>query len=208
MPLYKTIQVNENTTVLIWKIEESCEALHHNITLTANCKERMAAMRSGIHKKGFLSIRQLLKAAGYEASALYYDAFGKPHLSDGTYISITHSFIFSAIIISDTVKVGIDIEQQRDKIRKIAEKFIGYEWNYINDIEVAEKLSVIWCAKESLYKTFGALGLSFKQHIKIIPFEPEEQKTKAWMQYKSRMAKYDVRFFSFEGFTCAYALLV
>lgn len=206
MPLYKTIIIDKNTTVLIWKIEESYEALCNNITLTVNCELRLADMKSEIHRRGFLSIRQLLKKAGYKASALYYDAFGKPHLNDGKHISITHSFVFSAIIISSAVEVGIDIEMQRGKIRKIADKFIGYEWNFINEHRLTEKLTVTWCVKESLYKSFGTAGLSFKQHCKVIPFDLDMQETKAWIYYKSEMEKHDIRFFSFEGFTCAYAL--
>lgn len=206
MPLYKTIIADKNTTVLIWKITESYEALCSDITLTANCSARMASMRSEIHRKGFLSIRQLLKTAGYDASALYYDSCGKPHLKDGKYISITHSFIFSAIIVSSAVKVGIDIEMQRDKIKKIAGKFIGYEWSYLNEDNAIEKLSVIWCAKESLYKSSDISGLSFKQHCKVIPFDLKAQKTKAWIHCRSTLEKYDICFFSFEGFTCAYAL--
>ena len=205
MPLYKTINVNKDTTVLIWKIEESYEALHKNIELTKHCEARLVAMKSEIHQRGFLSIRQLLKKAGYEPSALYYDPFGKPHLKDDNHISITHSFTFSAIIIS-TAEVGIDIEMQRNKIRKIADKFVGYEWNYLDEHRFIEKLSVIWCIKESLYKTFAVKGMSFKQHCKVIPFDLNAQKTKAWAHYRSKVEKYDVAFFPLEGFMCAYAL--
>ncbi len=206
MPLYKTITVNPHTTAFLWKIEESYEMLYNTVTLTANCRSRLADMRSEIHRKGFLSIRHLLKAAGYEASELYYNTFGKPYLKDGTHISITHSYTFSAIIISRTVEVGIDIEMQRKKILRIADKFIGYEWNYLNDKQLVEKLSVIWCAKESLYKSLGAAGMSFKQHCKVIPFDLDVQKTTAWIHYKSVAEKYDICFFPFEGFMCAYAM--
>lgn len=206
MPLYKTIIVNKNTMVRVWKIEESYETLRDNIGLTENCERRLAAMKSDIHRRGFLSIRHLLKEAGYEASALYYDTFGKPHLKDGSYISITHSFVFSALMISSTAEVGIDIEKQRDKIRKIADKFTGYEQNYLDKAQLVEKLTVIWCAKESLYKSFGRAGVSFKQHCKVIPFEMEARRTKAWISYKSAVQSYDIRFFPFEGFMCAYAL--
>jgi 4'-phosphopantetheinyl transferase len=205
MPLYKTIIVNNHTKVWIWKIEESYQELRKNITLTEHCEAKVAAMKSEIHQHGFLSIRQLLKNAGYEASALYYDALGKPHLKDGNSVSITHSFIFSAIIISNT-KVGIDIERERSKIQKIAAKFIDYEWNYLNEPQLTQKLSIIWCIKESLYKIAAVKGLSFKQHCKVIPFDVTNGKTKAWIHFKSEVEKYDIAFLSFEGFTCAYAL--
>ena len=119
MPLYKTITVNEGTKVLIWKIEESFEDLSEGIILTQNCRDRVDGMKSDLHRRGFMSIRHLLAEEGYTDHDLYYDEVGKPHLVDDKYISITHSFTFSAIIIGSG-EVGIDIEKQRPKILRIA----------------------------------------------------------------------------------------
>src|SRR5690606_1887491 len=207
MPLYKTITISDHTKILIWKIDESIEDLQKDICITDNCEGRISSMKSQIHQKGLFSVRQLLKAAGYEVSALYYDENGKPHLKDGTYISITHSFIFSAIIISKNIEVGIDIEKQRDKISIIAHKFINYEYNYLTDEDV-RKLTVVWCIKESLYKAFATQGMSFKRHTKVVPFELDELKAIGWIHYKSEVQKYKVDFIEFEGFTCAYALKI
>src|SRR6056300_1354202 len=100
MALYKTLTVNKTTKVLIWKIEESIAELKENTQLSKKSETRLNSMRSELHQKGFLSIRHLLKNVGYTDFDLVYDAFGKPHLKDGKYISITHSFTFTAIIIS------------------------------------------------------------------------------------------------------------
>ncbi|MCX2681029.1 4'-phosphopantetheinyl transferase superfamily protein [Galbibacter sp. EGI 63066] len=205
MPLYKTITVAPGTKVLIWKIEESKEDLMKGIEATKNCISRLSHMKSEIHQRGFLSVRHLLKAAGYKASDLYYDGFGKPHLKDGKYISITHSFIFSGIIVSDDIKVGIDIEKQREKISVIAHKFVDYEYNYLTDEDI-RKLTVVWCVKESLYKVFAREGMSFIQHVKVIPFELNDKKTVGWVYYESIIKKYKLNFLEFDGFTCAYAL--
>lgn len=204
MPFYKTITAPNHTKILIWKIEESMNALAEGILLTENCKLRLAGMKSELHQRGFLSIRQLLKIAGYSPNHLFYDAFGKPHLTDGKKISITHSFTFSAIIISD-VEVGIDIEMQRKKISLIAHKFIGYEFNYLTEEDV-RRLTVVWCCKESLYKVFATEGLSFKQHCKIVPFQLKDAHTTGWVHFLHRVEKYNMFFFELEGFTCAYAL--
>ncbi|UOB16244.1 4'-phosphopantetheinyl transferase family protein [Abyssalbus ytuae] len=205
MPLYKTITVSEDTKVLIWKIEESIDSLKQSICLTDNCTSRISSMKSEIHQKGFLSVRQLLKIAGYSADDLYYDERGKPHLKNGAHISITHSFIFSAIIISRNAEIGIDIEKQRNKISIIAHKFVDYEYHYLTDEDV-RKLTVVWCIKESLYKVFATHGMSFIQHTKVIPFELNEAGTVGWIHYKSEVQKYEVKFLEFEGFTCAYVL--
>jgi phosphopantetheinyl transferase len=207
MPLYKTITPNSQTTVKIWKITESYTDLMAGVSLESPALERVTAMKSEWHQRGFLSVRWLLAAFGYADKDLYYDAFGKPYLRDGKQISITHSFHFSAVIVSDGI-VGIDLEKQRDKIAVIAHKFVDYEFDYLKEAaaDYVQKLTVIWCVKEALYKLFCTPGLSFKAHCLVIPFSLEAQETLAWIDYEGTKQRYTIAFIQFEGFTCAYAI--
>ena len=207
MPLYKTITPNSQTTVKIWKISEPYYDLIQSITLKPKSLERVLGMKSELHQRGFLSVRKLLAEFGYSDSDLFYDDNGKPHLMNGKQISITHSFNFSAVIISDLI-VGIDVEKQRDKITIIAHKFIEYEFDYLNenDADYIKKLTAIWCVKESLYKLFATPGLSFKKYFLVIPFTIKEKETIAWIDYKNKKHRYNIHFLEFEGFTCAYAI--
>lgn len=207
MPLYKTITPNSQTTVKIWKISESYADLFHSVILKSNSLERVLGMKSEMHQRGFLSVRKLLEEFGYTDADLFYDENGKPHLKDGKQISITHSFNFSAVIISDLI-IGIDIEKQRDKINIIAHKFIDYEFDYLNenDKNYIKKLTTIWCVKESLYKLYAKPGLSFKKHCLVIPFSIKDDETVAWIDYKTKKHRYNIHFLEFEGFTCAYAM--
>ena len=208
MPLYKTITVNPTTKVLIWKIEESFDELSHEISLTDNCASRVANMKSDLHKRGFMSIRHLMNLVGYSDFDLYYDENGKPHLKDGKKISITHSFVFSAIIVSDT-EVGIDIEKQRNKILRIAHKFTPIEEyrTMANEDALIRKLTIVWAAKESLYKSFSEKSVSFLQNINVDEFQLDNNITTASVDYEGKETVYDIEFLEFEGFTCAYALI-
>ena len=207
MPLYKTLTPNSNTTVKIWKITETYDDLIKPVTLKPENMERVLGMKSELHQRGFLSVRHLLAEFGYKDSDLYYDENGKPHLKDGKHISITHSFTFSGVVVSAN-EVGIDIEKQRQKIGRIAHKFMDYESQYLdsNDNEYVRKLTVIWCIKESLYKLFATPGLSFLQHTLVIPFMIDDESTVAWIDYKDKKHRYSSTFLEFEGFTCAFAL--
>ena len=208
MPLYKTIRVNDFTKVLVWKIDESLEDLTMGVKLTERSKKRVEAMKSVLHQKGFMSIRQLLKQAGYADADVFYDAFGKPHLKDKNYLSITHSFTFTAIIISKIKPVGIDVEKQRDKIVKIAHKFTPIEeYNTIANHEaLVSKLTVVWGAKESLYKIYGKKKLRFLHHIYIEDFLFIDTKTTGVIKYEGHVSTHSIHFFEFEGFTCVYAI--
>ena len=207
MPLYKTLNPNSQTVVKIWKITESYGDLLKPLTLKPESFERVLRMKSEIHQRGFLSVRYLLRAFGYTDLDLYYDDNGKPHLKDGKHISITHSFTFSAVVISDDL-VGIDIEKQREKIGVIAHKFIDYEIDYLDDAheDYIKKLTVIWCVKESLYKLFATPGLSFLQHTLVIPFTLEDESTVSWIDYEDIKHRFTANYFEFEGFTCAYVI--
>ena len=207
MPLYKTITPNSQTAVKIWRITESFDHLLQPLQLRPESSERVFKMKSELHRRGFLSVRHLLNLFGYSDADLFYDDNGKPHLKDGRHISITHSFTFAAVIVSD-VEVGIDIEKQREKIAIIAHKFIGYEGDYLNADEVnyINKLTVIWGIKESLYKLFATPGMLFREHFLVIPFMLEDEQTVAWIDYQGRKYRYDTNYFEFEGFTCAYVI--
>jgi len=207
MPLYKSITPNSQTTVKIWKITESYKDLMEKVNLKPIALERVLGMKSELHQRGFLSVRHLLQEFGYSDSDLFYDENGKPHLKDGKQISITHSFNFSAVIVSDLI-VGIDVEKQRDKISIIAHKFIDYEHDYLieDSADYINKLTTIWCVKESLYKLFCTPGLSFKQHCLVIPFSIDDNETVAWIDYEEKKHPYNINFLEFEGFTCAYAI--
>ena len=207
MPLYKTITVNDTTRVYIWKIDEDFNTLSRNISLTDHCQKRVDGMKSELHKRGFMSVRHLLAEAGYTDHDLYYNNSGKPHLRDGKHIAITHSYIFSAIIVSDQA-VGIDIEKQRDKILRIARKFTPpEEYLTLNNTEARiRKLTIVWGAKESIYKLYSQEGLSFLKHIDVRDFNFEDLKTTAKVYYNGNQSEYTLDFLEFEGFTCVYAL--
>lgn len=208
MPLYKTIQPDSQTVVKIWKITESYDDLMAPLDLKPSSLERVLGMKSNIHQRGFLSVRHLLRSFGYTDQDLYYDDNGKPHLKDGKHISITHSFEFSGVIVSEA-EVGIDIEMQRDKIAIIAHKFVDYEFNYLNKSaeDYVRKLTVIWGVKESLYKLFATPGMLFREHFLVIPFMLDHLETVAWIDYNNQKHKYKSHFLEFEGYTCAYVTL-
>lgn len=206
MPLFKRIKPNSYTSIFVWKIEESLDELSKNIHLTKRSEERLLSMRSELHQRGFLSVRHLLQKAGYDDFDLFYTENGKPHLKNGKRISITHSFTFSAIIISDA-EVGIDIEKNREKIKIIQHKFVNFEKGFIHkDDDIIEQLTVIWGAKESLYKIYPYGGLTFKNDIDINSFQIADKNTTGNIKVKDWNKNYDIFFEQIDGFTLVYAI--
>ncbi len=207
MPIYKTISDKGGTTIHIWKIEETFEELRNGLVLTENSISRLSGMKSQLHQKGFLSVRHLLKHDGYEDANLYYNEYGRPFLNDDKHISITHSFEFAAVLISD-LEAGVDIEKNREKIVNIQHRFVNTEVDSLSDEDLVKQLTVIWGAKESMYKTYPYGGLSFHNHIGIDPFLFADGRSSGRVIFDTWKKTYDIKFeFLKEGFTLVYALV-
>jgi phosphopantetheinyl transferase len=210
MPLLKRIESHPGLQAFLWKIEEPESWLARGIELTPHCQERLLGMKSELHRRGFLSIRHLMAEGGYCDADLFYDLNGKPHLRDGTHISITHSFEMTGIILSRQFEVGIDIEKQRHKILRIAHRFtpLSEYHDLANEEALVRKLTIVWGVKESLYKVMGIHGLSFLNHITVDNFDLEDGRATARVVYGGECTHFNAFFLELEGFTCAYAVRV
>jgi len=207
MPLYTSINFSPTTQILVWEITETFDDLFGQVLLNDINMIRVKNMKSDLHQRGFLSVRKLLQEAGYNDFDLYYDESGKPHLNDENFISITHSFHFSAIIISEQ-KAGIDIEMQREKIIRIADKFVDSEFHFLKPEKTQEyirKLTVIWGVKESIFKIRNEKGISFKDHIQVNTFKIDDKKTTAVLEFENVKQQFSIYFEEIENFTLVYA---
>jgi phosphopantetheinyl transferase len=207
MPIYKTILHDSKTEILVWSITETRDQLLEGVTLNAYSTARLHGMKSALHQRGFLSIRKLLQEKGYTDFDLFYDEFGKPHLIDGRHISISHSHEFSTILLSDR-NCGIDLEMQRDKIITIAHKFADEESKFLitsDQTAYIRNLTVIWGAKEAIFKVQNEVGISFKDHIHLSPFTIKSKKGQALLNFGSLHLQYDVFFEEIENYMLVYA---
>ncbi len=166
---------------LLWKIDEAAD---HLDTLVPWDHEESTEINQISHPNKRLewfaaraAIRELTKRAGITYQGIYKDPFGKPYLIENpAHISITHSFPYVGVVLDPRRAVGIDIEKPKEKLLKIAPRFL-------NDTEIKEaenlieKLAIYWCAKESIYKMLGRNALIFKENIAIAPFQMKSKGT-------------------------------
>ena len=158
-----------DSSILIWKIVESEDYLRSDIKLTENCENRLNTIKSEQKRKQFLSIRKLFSFNNISLSELVYDSNGAPYLKNGKKISISHTNNYAALVISD-YNIGIDIQDYREKIISISDKFISAYERQIIDVNSVKELTLIWCIKESVFKIYKKPGLSFKKNIIIESF--------------------------------------
>lgn len=209
MPLFKTIATTFSNgitaTIFVWKITETVEQLSVNIALKPESELRLLSMKSTVHQCGFLSIRQLLTVAKLTDSQLFYDETGKPFLTNGMHISISHSHEFSAIALC-TVNIGIDIEKIRSKIALIAQKFCLSEMEFLEATHAnyQEKLTAIWAVKEAVFKIENQKGISFKDHIKVSNFD--NMTIQANSHFAGRESTYEMQQVTIEDYKLVYGI--
>lgn len=207
MPFYKSIDITNDTTAYFWQITEDFNSLFRAVKLKDTSLARLEKMKSESHQKGFLAVRMLLQHLGYSDFDLFYDEFGKPHLEKKYNISISHSFDFSCICISQNSIVGIDIEILKPKILRIAPKFMDLSHlDNLSESEQIEKATVIWGAKESIFKIKSEKGISFPKHIFEDPFSINDKRCKAELRFNNTIEMFTIQFYKVEDYIFVAAL--
>jgi phosphopantetheinyl transferase len=212
MPLHKVIYLSNNTKLYLWKITEDFDTLFSQVKLKDSSLARLETMKSESHQKGFLAVRMLLQHNEYSDFDLFYDEFGKPHIKPqgcsikDVEISISHSNDFSAIAISD-LKVGLDLEQLKEKTLRIAPRFMDVSHlENLSEEEKIKKATVVWGIKESIFKIKNEKGISFPNHIFEDDFSFEDKKATATLKFNDKEEKFQIQFDSVEDyiFVCAF----
>ena len=167
-------QVDSDTEFALWKIEEKAEELYSQLQLDEHEMAYVEQLSLGKRHLHWLGVRVLLRTMLNTSEYIdcKIDAHGKPYLVTIPYhISLSHSFEYAAVMISKSSPVGIDIEQIREKVERIADKFMSpSEMELIGDADRVRHLYAAWCAKEAVYKCFGQKEVSFANHISLEPF--------------------------------------
>ncbi len=167
--------VGETSQWALWKVEETIEDLQQNLIFSPFDFVEFAQITHDTRKLEWLAARKamqsLVQDAGYQYKGIVKEANGKSFLHENKLeISISHTKGYAAVMINSLKEAGIDIELLKDKIEKIAFKFISKEeFKFIQKDKY--KLTVSWCAKEAIYKYLGMPGVSFIEHIILDDFQ-------------------------------------
>jgi phosphopantetheine--protein transferase-like protein len=103
--------------------------------------------------------------------------------------------------------VGIDIEQVKEKVERIAHKFMRKEeLAFISDEHKIPQLYVCWCVKEAVYKCFGQKEVSFLDNILLDPFNFEGHGlVKTHLRKDETCLDYEVNYMQYHDYMVGYA---
>jgi len=175
----------------LWKIDTS---------LTSN-KSR-AEIRKIQSNEAKNALRLLLNK---EQIHLSKDSFGKPYLLDENCgIGISHSHNWVAVMKSNSKKVGIDVQLFNTKILGIVAKFASEKEQKVpRNLNDLQWFTLLWAAKESVYKWHSKGGVDFKEQIKISMKSVEPHSLDAELKLAGDEKQLSLAYFFFEqGVLC------
>lgn len=173
MPLERTY-TSDDARWGIWKIEEEEASLVREVPFEQISPTIANPLKRLEFLAGRVLIKSLLESWGLKYQGLEKDLFGKPFLSGSSvHISLSHSYPYVAAVLDKKKNVGIDLEQPKDKLLRIASRVLS-------PVELQDaghdviKHCIYWCAKETLIKIYGKKDLILAQNLQIGPFNREQ----------------------------------
>jgi len=208
MAIVYTQQVDNDTEFAIWKIEEEADELYSQLRLDEHEKAYYEQLKIGKRNLHWLGTRVLLRKLLRTDEYIDFkvDPHGKPYLVNLPYhVSLSHSFDYAAVMIGKR-PVGIDIEQVKEKVERIAHKFMRKEeLDFIKGSDKINQLYVCWCAKEAVYKCYGQKEVSFADNILLQPFNFEGHGyVNARLQKGGINLSYDVGYLQYQDYMIGY----
>ena len=180
---------NIDSIIGITTIEESSEELLSRLEKKENYLPVLAKM-SEHRKREWLSARVLLKELLGEEKEIRYTDSGKPYLADcSSFISISHTKGYVAVIVNKERPVAIDIEQIASRVERVRTRYMNAtEEQNLSKENPLIHLLLHWSAKESLFKWMDESDINFQTQLHIHPFEP---KIDEWAEFTAHETRTD-----------------
>ena len=160
--------------IALWDIQESEEELMSLLNNDEVVAEEIIPFTSTKRRLEYLASRCALNELTGKEQRVCYHENGAPYLADNSLeISISHTGHYALVAIHPTNKVGIDIERIGDKVERVKHKFLSpAELESIDARSSKIHLTILWAAKEAMYKVMGIETVEFTEQILIEPFTP------------------------------------
>jgi 4'-phosphopantetheinyl transferase EntD len=177
MPLFYQHNINQETKVGIWHIAESESFFLEKVPLKKDVSHPFKRLQ---HLAGRYLLSHLFP--DFPLSEIRIADTRQPFLASEKYhFSISHCGSYAAAIVSLKCRVGVDIELITPRIEMVAQKFLTEdEVQFFNEDYALfleqwglrgrvhqEFLTLIWNAKEAIFKWHGQGGLDFRKHMQL-----------------------------------------
>lgn len=170
MPLFHQHNINTTTKLAVWKIEESEPFFHLDVPLPKTISHPHKRLQ---HLAGRFLLPFLFN--DFPNHEIEIADTRKPFLPAEQYhFSISHCSDYAAAMVSSKHRVGIDVELLTPRLHSIKHKFLSNdELQFVHSHPQAmqlQLLSILWSAKEAMYKWYGNGEVDFDKMLLTKPF--------------------------------------
>ena len=191
MPIHSLQRLSPTAVLGLWHLTETPEELWHLLPQHEGYQALMPATADATRQAQWLAGRVLIHFLTTEITGeishsivMRNDATGRPWLAGsghGLSVSLSHSGTWVAAVLADGGRVGVDIEVIRNKAERLAGKFLAAdEWaaaqaaTHAAPSAADAHYTLLWSAKETLYKLAGHRGIIFKTQLLVGSFTPQQ----------------------------------
>ncbi|RFS20619.1 4-phosphopantetheinyl transferase [Chitinophaga silvatica] len=167
MPLIRTIQIDSETKLGVWKITEQEDFFRKEVNISPAIHHPHKRLQ---HFAGRYLLVNLFP--DFPIHDITISNTKKPVLNCQTYyFSISHCADYAAAIVSKKAPVGIDIEEAKPKIELVSHKFLApEEAAFIDPNHDLQHKTICWSAKEAMFKWYGHGKVDFRANMNLQPF--------------------------------------
>jgi phosphopantetheinyl transferase len=175
--LFYQQNINELTSLAIWELAETEDFFAAKVSVQNNVTHPHKRLQ---HLGGRYLLPYLFP--DFPSSSIAIADTRKPFLPDEQYhFSISHCGNYAAAIVSSEERVGIDLELFTERVHRIKHKYLHpQELAFVNNIveeKHTELLTLLWSAKEAMFKWWGNGDVDFSEVLRIDPFLPQQEGT-------------------------------
>ncbi len=171
MPLFYQQDIDLNTRLAVWQIEETEDFFLNQVPVQREITHPQKRLQ---HLAGRYLLRYLFP--DFPHHQIEIASTRKPYLPNDRYhFSISHCANYAAAIVSTKSRVGVDVEIVTHRLEKIKNKFLYRdEIRFVNAQHAHQQLNILtllWSAKEAMYKWYGLGEVDFSEMMRTFPFE-------------------------------------
>ncbi|MCC3152898.1 4'-phosphopantetheinyl transferase superfamily protein [Hymenobacter sp. BT770] len=191
MPLHSFQRLSPTAVLGLWQLTETPAELWLNLPQPDSYQPLVPATADATRLAQWLAGRVLAHCLIAELVAepptdlvVHNDATGRPWLAGDARdlsLSLSHSGTWVAAVLARGGRAGVDVEMVRDKAHRLASKFLNAEeWADAQATTQAAPdtasahYTLLWSAKETLYKLAAQRGIIFKTQLLLSSFAPQE----------------------------------
>ena len=145
MPLLCIKDSLPDVRLALWHLEETAEELLERYDVGKDFSEQVFLNNKSAHRRAeIIVVRLLIDSLFSRDVVLNHDKSGRPLLSNGYFISISHTSNIVAVIVSNIFEVSVDVEHISNRVVRVADRFMRSDEKANETIEYL----LHWCVRK------------------------------------------------------------